>query len=130
MLKTIFSSTGGFAGTSPQEGDLYRVLQVEGKKFPIYYGFYEAYERENPAAEPMPIYPDFLAQPEYTAEGWRFVTKMQDACEHYIGSSACRECAECAYCREGEDLIGICVCPKNKGSPTISAVTDNENQQT
>ncbi len=100
-----------------QEGDLFKSLEIHGHRFDIYYGYYEDCERENPAVDPMPIYPDFLNAPHYTASGAPFVTKMQDACEHYIGKvTAYKECAECAYYSHGDDFIGICTCPNNADS--------------
>ena len=59
-----------------REGDLYRVLNVHGTAFPLYYGYYEDSERNSPSAEPIPIYPDFLKDPKYTMHGHPFVTKM------------------------------------------------------
>ncbi len=98
----------------PREGDLFKSLEIEGHRFDIYYGYYEDCERENPAIEPMPIYPDFTASPCRTATGAPFVTKMQDACRHYIGRvTDYKECAECAYYRHGDDFIGVCICPRN-----------------
>lgn len=95
------------------EGDLYKVLNVRGTEFPLYYGYYEEFERESPAAEPIPIYPDFLKEPVYTAEGFAFVTKMQDACKAYQGNTYdTNECGECMYFEPGEELIGICTYPK------------------
>ncbi len=98
-----------------QEGDLYKVLNISGHTFELYYGYYEDYERENPSVEPMPIYPDFLATPRYSDDGYPFVTKMQDACKHYKGKvDEFSECAECQYYLHGDDLIGICTCHQNQ----------------
>ena len=97
------------------EGNLYKILQVGGRAFPLYYGYYDECDRRNILVEPMPIYPDFLEEPSYTAEGFPFVTKMQDACGHYVGiENGCEECAECFWYRHGQELLGICVCPENK----------------
>lgn len=97
------------------EGDLYKVLQVHGTAFPLYYGYYEDFERNSLSAEPIPIYPDFLKIPKYTRDGYPFVTKMQDACTHYQGNGFdSNECGECIYFEPGQELIGICICPKNK----------------
>ncbi len=98
-----------------KEGDLYKVLNISGHTFELYYGYYEECERENPSVEPMPIYPDFIKTPEYTDKGQPFVTKMQDACEHYKGlTRQYNECAECDHYLHGDDLIGICTCHQNK----------------
>lgn len=100
-----------------KEGDLYKIVKVRGKEFPIYYGFYEAYERDNPYMEPIPIYPDFLKEPQYTDDGFAYVTKMQDACKHYDGKlERERDCAECKYFFHGEELLGVCTCIKNKSN--------------
>ena len=101
----------------PKEGDLYKVVTVFGKTFELWYGYYEDYERENPTVEPMPIYPNFRKEPLYTDEGEPFVTMMQDACKSYIGDAKRTPdttCCECKYFQQGEDWIGICLCPKNK----------------
>ncbi len=101
--------------TTYAEGDLYKILNVHGVAFPLYYGYYEAFERDNPGAEPIPIYPDFLKERRYTREGHPFVTKMQDACMQYKGNHfESNECGECVYFEPGEELIGICICPRNK----------------
>lgn len=118
MLSTFFAQDTHMKTAPPKEGELYKILNIEGNTFRLYYGYYEEYERNNPAAEPMPIYPDFLKDPRYTDAGHAFVTKMQDACKHYKGcESESNECAECAYYKHGDELIGICTCPNNKGAP-------------
>lgn len=95
------------------EGELYKVLNVGGTEFPLYYGYYEEFERNSPSAEPIPIYPDFLKEPQYTQEGKPFVTKMQDACAVYRGTMYdTNECGECIYFEPGEELIGICTYSK------------------
>ncbi len=92
-----------------KEGDLFKRFQLYGHEFEIFYGYYEDIERENPLIDPMPIYPDFLKEPQYTTDGLPFVTKMQDACEYYKGDEEkFKECAECEYYENGEELIGIC----------------------
>ena len=99
----------------PKEGELYKVINLHGQTFPLYFGYYEKCEEENPAIDPMPIYPNFLVEPRYTDEGFAFVTKMQDSCRHYAGKSGkINECAECHYYLHGDELLGICTCPKNK----------------
>ncbi len=114
MIADVFNYTD-LNEPGPREGALYKVVDLHGQQFPLYYGYYEEWERENPGVEPMPIYPDFLAQPQYTPEGFPFVTKMQDPCKHYQGEAGSyHDCAECSYYRHGDELIGICVCPENK----------------
>ena len=100
---------------SHQEGDLYKVIDLHGHRFPIHYGYYDEQERCNPLVDPMPIYPNFLAEPKFTAEGYRFVTKMQDACPHYRGPRKPEaDCAECKHYCHGDDLLGICLCNATK----------------
>lgn len=100
---------------TPAEGELYKVLHIEGHSFSLYYGYYEACDRENPAMEPMPIYPDFSKEPKYTAKGFPFVTQMQDACPHYQGRRGiCCDCGDCKHFLHGEELIGICGCPDKR----------------
>ena len=99
----------------PQEGTLFKVIHLWEQSFPIYYGYYEQCDRENPAVEPMPIYPDFLKTPCYTQDGAPFVTQMQDICSHYCGKQGpCRECGDCRYYLHGEELLGICTCIRNR----------------
>ena len=89
-----------------RDGDIFKVIEVFGKQFEIKYGYYEDYERHR--GEPVPIYPDFERNAEYTDEGRPFVTQMQDLCE--LGSSKFEEgcCVDCKYYKHGDDLIGIC----------------------
>lgn len=101
--------------TSPREGDLYKVITLHGKDFEIRYGYYEECDRISPYAEPMEIYPDFTSDPLYTADGRPFVTAMQAPCDSFIGAKDENSCCEdCAFYRQGEELIGICDCPKNR----------------
>ena len=100
------------------DGKLYATLDIYGKKFDIYYGYYEEYERSSEYGEPVPIYPDFLKNPVYTDDGRPFVTKMQPICKS--GSSPFEEglCGECPYFTEGEELIGICALPRESNDTT------------
>lgn len=112
MLRNILKQTTNLQQTIPAEGDLYKVLHIEGHSFPLYYGYYEECDRDNPVMEPMPIYPDFTKEPLFTARGNPFVTQMQDACLHYEGRiGSCCDCADCRHFAHGEELIGICTCP-------------------
>jgi len=117
MVNAFISQNGQIQESAPMEGDLYKVINLYGHTFSLYYGYYERCDRENPAVDPMPIYPDFLSEPMFTNEGFAFVTKMQDPCKHYSGKSGrFNECAECHYYLHGDDLLGICTCPRNKQS--------------
>ena len=95
-----------------RDGDIYKIVALDGKTFEIRYGYYEEYEKRR--GEPIPIYPDFKEKPEYTDDGCPFVTQMQDLCEH--GSSRFKDgfCIDCKYFEQGDDLIGVCRCPKNR----------------
>jgi len=95
----------------PKEGELYKIIDLYGSRFPIYYGYYEAQDRDNPAVDPMPLYPDFTRDLQFTPEGYPFVTKMQDACSYYLGQAAPeQDCADCGHYCHGEDLLGVCKC--------------------
>lgn len=111
----------------PQEGALHSIIKIQDHVFHILYGYYEDCERENPEIDPMPIYPDFLQTPHFTKEGAMLVTKMQDACSHYRGKDIReRECGECLYYEDAEDLIGICTCCKNKRIPDAKTTNHQE----
>ncbi len=112
MLKKLFEQENG---NNISEGEIYKKVTAFEHTFELRYGYYEEFERENPAVEPMPIYPDFLKNPVYSNEGFPFVTKMQDSCMYYDGKTDdfC-ECAECRHYSHGSDLIGICTCKHNK----------------
>lgn len=97
-----------------REGELYKVIEAGGRTFELRYGYYEEYERESPLASPIPIYPDFKCEPEYTEDGKPFVTQMQELCE--FGESAFSDgcCVDCKYYEHLDELLGICLCEKNK----------------
>ena len=97
-----------------KEGDVYRELIICGQAFTLRYGYYEEFERESPFNEPMPIYPDFIENPLYTAEGIPFVTAMQDVCVYYVGKDGGDSCSECGFFRKSEELFGFCRCAQNK----------------
>ncbi len=99
-----------------REGDLYKVLNVFGRTFSLYYGYYDDIERHSKYNDPIPIYPDFLAEPQYTPEGIPFATAMQDACPHYAGNDNDGSCQSCRHFQECEDLLGICHCDRRKAA--------------
>ena len=88
------------------DGDLYKNIHIQGKTFEIRYGYYEEFERSR--SEPVPIYPDFIAEPIYTEDGYPFVTAMQESCELFDGNDRELGCYGCRHFHECEDLIGIC----------------------
>ena len=99
-----------------KEGDLYGIVEVFGKRFEIYYGYYEEYERKSRYNDPVPIYPDLAKDPLYDSEGRPIVTEMQVACEHYVGSQSGDGCGRCKHFRKGEWLFGLCGCEERQNS--------------
>lgn len=97
-----------------KEGDLYRVLEIGGASFEIRYGYYDEMDRLGKYNDPIPIYPNFLAEPQYDCDGYPFVTEMQDSCSHYNGVPSQDFCRACSHFQGADDLIGICRCPKLK----------------
>ena len=95
-----------------RDGDIYKIVQLFGKTFELRYGYYEEYERDR--GEPVPIYPDFKSSPEYTEDGYPFVTQMQDICQYGKSKFPDGICVDCKYFKQCDDLIGICKCPKNR----------------
>ena len=103
----------------PKEGDLFKVIRLYGKTFEIRYGFYEECDRHTRFAEPVAIYPNFTKSPQYTDEGFPFVTEMQEPCRHFDGDlNEDSGCGECEFYRQGDELLGICGCPANRCSNT------------
>ena len=91
-----------------REGELYRLVETFDKSFELRYGYYSDIDRHT---EPVVIYPDFIKEPVFTAEGEPFVTMMQDACARYSGVTLKNEdttCSECTHFRRGEEWFGIC----------------------
>ena len=102
------------SNTKIREGDIYGVFKVGESNFEIRYGYYEESDRLGKYNDPIPIYPNFLERPQYDNEGYPFVTEMQDICEHFDGKLLVDICCGCSYFEKGQDLIGICRCPKRK----------------
>ena len=95
-----------------RDGDLYRTIKIENSTFEIRYGYYEEYERGR--SEPVPIYPNLLANPEYTGDGTPIVTAMQEPCRHFDGCDRELGCYGCRHFQECEDLIGLCRLESNR----------------
>lgn len=107
----------GVANSPPREGDHYKTVKLYGKRFELFYGYYEDCDRQNPLCDPIPIYPDFKKEPMYTDDGQPFITVVQDSCELFSGIEGYMDestCAECEHFQLGEDWIGICKCPQNQ----------------
>lgn len=97
---------------NPKDGDLYKILFINGRVFEIRYGYYEEFERES--CDPVPIYPDFGKNPVYDSDGRPFATAMQDICDHFNGGCGELGCWGCKHYRSVDDLVGICMNEKNK----------------
>ncbi len=122
MLTSLISKNA-VAALAPKEGDLYKKVTVADVSFELYYGYYEEFERHSPFNEPMPIYPDLIKEPRYTANGTPVVTAMQDICTNYEGSASGDSCAECIYFNKHEELFGLCTCPaRAKPSENLEVV--------
>lgn len=95
---------------SIKDGDLYKAFVAFGESFELYYGYYNESDKQARFAEPLPIYPDFISEPRYTAEGFPLATDMQDICEHYIGKESEESCYACEHYERGIEMIGLCRC--------------------
>ena len=92
------------------EGELYKKINIKGKIFELYYGYYEEIDRQHHA--PDVIYPDFIKDPQYTGDGNPIVTLMQDACSDFKGEKEQdNDCSQCKHFERCEDFFGICTCP-------------------
>lgn len=117
MLPTVFRPEAEAGPPVPKEGDLFKVIRVHGATFEIKYGFYEERDRHTRFAEPMAIYPNFTAKPQYTDDGIPFATSMQIPCENFKGrKDEDSTCGDCAYYQHCEELIGICTCRMKKSA--------------
>lgn len=115
MFSIFVSQAAHESERVPREGELYRLVNIHGKSFALHYGYYAECDRVNPMASPIPIYPDFIADPQYTDEGFAFVTMMQDACQHFDGKAdRDNDCSGCGYFSRCEELFGICTCQAKK----------------
>ena len=110
----MLSDTKNEKAPPPIEGTLYKRIEIEGETFSLYYGYYEDCDRENPLCDPVPIYPDFLKEPIYTAKGYPFATDMQDACAFYGGAHPEDGCYGCSYYKKCEEFFGICQRPERR----------------
>ncbi len=102
-----------------REGDLYDIIIVDEKVFEIRYGFHEEFERHS--GEPFPIFPHLDKNAEYTKDGYRIITQMQDPCEDFEFKTkdfSERVCGGCIYFGDNNKLIDIC---KNERQKTEEA---------
>lgn len=96
-----------------KDGMLYRITQVEGTRFEIYYR-YESEEEKRRGWEPAPVYPDFIEKPQYSASGYPFANAFQEVCPHYRKKPTQNDddwCDLCEYFEKGDDCIGVCKHP-------------------
>jgi len=100
----------------PQEGALYKDLTVAGHKFELRYGYYEECERQ--MCPPVVIFPDLMAQPLFSEEGYPLVTQVQDACPYYRANQGTEDhwCGDCIYYSGAHREIGICRCAQRRNS--------------
>ena len=120
MFSKIFPTTNSAAKKSPAEGDHYKTLYIKGKKFDLFYGYYEDSDRRY--SEPYVLYPDFLKSPVYTDDGFPFATMMQEACQNFEGiKSADCDCSQCKHFVKFDELLGVCMNPSKQ--------TINQNSQ-
>ena len=97
-----------------KDGELYKRIELFGRVFEIYYGYYEEFEKQSANAEPIPIYPDFQKDPIYSDRGYPFATHMQSLCEDGNSRFADGCCIDCSYFSDGKYMIGICTHPKRR----------------
>ena len=97
-----------------KEGDVYGIFKIGEDTFEIRYGYYDENDRIGKYNDPIPIYPNFIKNPQYNSEGYPFVTEMQDICEHFEGQLLVDICCGCTHFKKGDDLIGICQCEKKR----------------
>ena len=104
-----------------REGDLHKTVVIGDRIFEIRYGYTSEEERSRWA--PVPIYPDFAKAPQYTTDGFPFVTAYQDSCPHYCSKPMATGenwCSDCKHFEKCEEYIGICRCEKKSRADTPS----------
>ncbi len=115
MLTPYFGANANQKVGKPKEGELYKVITLLGKTFEIYYGYYEDSDRYSKYAEPIEVYPNFIKEPIYTDEGIPFATAIQKPCQYFRKVKDINDCCgDCAYFKQGEELLGTCICDKRK----------------
>ncbi len=115
MFTTLLEQDTYQRPPTPKEGDLFKIIELGGKSFEIRYGFYEERDRHTQYAEPIPIYPNFEKESQYTDDGIPFVTAMQSPCSCFSGKKDENSvCEDCSYYRRGDELLGTCTCPKKQ----------------
>lgn len=105
-----------------REGDLHKTVVIGDCIFEIRYGYTSEEERSRWA--PVPIYPDFAKTPQYTSDGFPFVTAYQDSCPHYRPKPIATNenwCSDCKHFEKCEEYIGICRCEKKQRADALKA---------
>lgn len=116
---------GGLAMKDIREGDLHKTVVIGDRIFEIRYGYTSEEERSRWA--PVPIYPDFAKAPQYTTDGFPFVTAYQDSCPHYRSKPMATGenwCSDCKHFEKCEEYIGICRCEKKSraDAPSVQRI--------
>ncbi len=108
----------------PQEGDLYKIYQVDGYTFEIRYGYYE--ENERGRVEPLPIFPDFRKYPMYTSNGYPLASLIHGACEHYRSTKIKQEhhCGDCIHYSDPKGEVAVCRCEARRKA-TVPPINTN-----
>ncbi len=99
--------------TQIKDGALYKVFEIEGVRFEIFYGYETEAEKQN-GWEPSPLYPDFARRPQYTKGGHPFTLAYGGPCPHYrpLNRDADDEwCANCPHFDQREEFVGLCKSP-------------------
>lgn len=98
----------------PSEGELYKTIVVAGHSFELRYGYYEEYERS--VGPPVVIFPNLIAAPIYSPDGYPLATQIQDPCR-YFNLAAGRDehwCGDCVHFVGAHPEIGECRCEHRK----------------
>lgn len=101
--------------TLPGEGDLYRIYTVDDISFEIRYGYHA--ENERGRVEPLPIFPDMVADPVYTRSGIPVTAYVQAPCRHYVPRQQTYPeewCGDCRHYGGGREKMGRCLCPERR----------------
>jgi hypothetical protein len=94
----------------PREGELYKTIVVGGHSFDLQYGYYEEFERT--LCSPVVVFPDLIANPLHSPEGFRLVTQIQEPCRSFQLAAGREEqwCGDCAHFFGEHPEIGECRC--------------------
>ena len=105
-----------YGKTSPKEGDVYAIYHVGGHTYIVKYGYYaeQDHQAEREAGEYLvPVYPDFISDPQYDEKGYSLATRIQAPCVFYRPSQPKAPedwCRDCVYYPSDKAPIGICHC--------------------